>query len=81
MTKYSFAFVTLVVSSLSIATANGQGYLAEARFLELMASIVPAESSKLVDWHPDLLVAQKIALERKKPIFIWSMDGHPLGCT
>jgi hypothetical protein len=28
-----------------------------------------------------LLEAQRIAAEAKKPIFIWAMDGHPLGCT
>ena len=58
-----------------------QEELGEERFKELMESIVPAESHSPIDWQPDLLVAQKMALEQKKPMFIWSMDGHPLGCT
>ena len=28
----------------------------------------------------NLLEARAAAAEQKKPIFIWSMDGHPLGC-
>jgi hypothetical protein len=34
-----------------------------------------------IPWQTDLLVAQKLAVEQAKPIFIWAMDGHPLGCT
>ena len=28
-----------------------------------------------------VLNAQQIAAKEDKPIFIWAMDGHPLGCT
>ena len=58
-----------------------QEELNEERFKELMESIVPAENLSPIEWQPDLLEAQKMALEQKKPMFIWSMDGHPLGCT
>jgi len=28
-----------------------------------------------------VLDAQAAAAREGKPIFIWAMDGHPLGCT
>lgn len=34
-----------------------------------------------IPWEMDLLKAQRMAVEQSKPIFIWSMDGHPLACT
>jgi len=66
---------------LMLVAANVQAQLNEERFVELLELVVPAEKTKLIDWQPDLLTAQKIALQQRKPMFIWSMDGHPLGCT
>ena len=34
-----------------------------------------------IPWELDLVKAQKQSIEKSKPIFIWSMDGHPLACT
>jgi hypothetical protein len=75
----SLAF--LAFSLIPVGIASGQINLDQERFEELMSSVVPAEDSKLIDWIPDLLEAQKLALKQKKPMFIWSMDGNPLGCT
>jgi hypothetical protein len=36
---------------------------------------------RTVAWQTDLLVAQNVAVEKQQPLFIWAMDGHPLGCT
>lgn len=36
---------------------------------------------RTVDWQTDLIAAQQMAVEQQKPLFIWAMDGHPLGCT
>ena len=33
-----------------------------------------------IPWKTSLLDARDLAAEQKKPILIWSMDGHPLGC-
>ena len=33
-----------------------------------------------IPWKLSLLEARTLAAEQKKPIFIWSMDGNPLGC-
>lgn len=41
----------------------------------------PQEPWRTIPWKIDLLDAQRTAAKEKKPIFIWAMDGHPLGCT
>lgn len=42
---------------------------------------IPDEPWRTIPWQTDLLEAQKIAVEQQKPLFVWAMDGHPLGCT
>jgi hypothetical protein len=41
----------------------------------------PEEAWRTIPWKIELLDAQRAAAEEGKPIFIWAMDGHPLGCT
>jgi hypothetical protein len=38
------------------------------------------EPWRSVPWKIDLLDVRAQAAKEKKPIFIWSMDGNPLGC-
>lgn len=80
MSKILLLFAaTFAVNLLSANRLNAQ--LNEERFKELMSSVVPDEKFSQIEWQSDLLLAQKIALQQKKPMFIWSMDGNPLGCT
>ena len=39
------------------------------------------EAWRTIPWRISLLDAQAAAAKERKPIFIWAMDGHPLGCT
>ncbi|MGD1979405.1 MAG: hypothetical protein PVJ98_08435 [Akkermansiaceae bacterium] len=42
----------------------------------------PAESAWLeIDWKTDLWEARQEAARMNKPIYLWEMDGHPLGCV
>lgn len=51
-------------------------------FQHLHRSLEPAkEAWQSIPWHDNLTSAQHVAIEQKKPLFIWAMDGHPLGCT
>jgi hypothetical protein len=34
-----------------------------------------------VPWQTDLWAARRLAVEEGKPIFLWTMNGNPLGCT
>ncbi len=53
------------------------------QFRLLQRELQPAKDEpwRTVPWKISLLDAQRVAARQKKPIFIWAMDGHPLGCT
>lgn len=59
------------------------GELTEAEFQRLHEQLQPApdEPWRTIPWKIALLDAQRTAVDEQKPIFIWAMDGHPLGCT
>ena len=77
-----FVFLALVASLATAAVARA-GELTEAEFLKLHAELQPDNTAlwRTVPWKNSVLSAQQSAAEQKKPIFIWAMDGHPLGCT
>lgn len=54
-----------------------------AGFEKLHRELQPSgdEVWRTIPWETSLLQAQAKAASGKKPIFIWAMDGHPLGCT
>lgn len=75
---------TVFVSAVTISSfAVHAGNLDEATFQRLHAELQPskAERWRTIPWKIDLLDAQQTAAKERKPIFIWAMDGHPLGCT
>ena len=56
--------------------------LSDEEYQRLHDALQPAnETWKSIPWKISLLDAQRTAATEKKPIFIWAMDGHPLGCT
>ena len=72
--------VVWLFSSL-VSSVCGQG-LEKQEFVKLHRSLLPVDEAwKTVPWEVDLLKARRMAGEVNKPIFIWAMDGHPLGCT
>lgn len=50
---------------------------------KLHQDLVPkkTEAWQTIPWRVDLLEARALAVEGEKPIFVWSMNGRPLGCT
>lgn len=59
------------------------GELTEKRCSELIAELQPGEEAiwRTIPWKLSVLEARAEAFKQDKPIFIWAMDGHPLGCT
>jgi hypothetical protein len=57
--------------------------LSQGEFLELHRQLRPSadEPWRTIPWKISLLDAQRQAVQQQKPIFVWAMDGHPLGCT
>ena len=77
-------FFGQLAGSLSFASLSfAEEVLTEQRFRLLHKQLQPAadELWRTIPWRTSLLKAQQIAITEKKPIFIWAMDGHPLGCT
>ena len=68
------AFGLLVTSALG---------LTEAEFQKLHRELQPNLKAtwRTIPWKTSVLDAQAAAAREGKPIFIWAMDGHPLGCT
>lgn len=80
MVRY-YAIWATVLCSLSATLAASD--LTEEKFQQLHAELQQDKSAawRTIPWQTSLLEAQRIAVERKQPLFIWAMDGHPLGCT
>ncbi len=76
---FTAVFSALALPSFSIHAAD----LDEATFQRLHAELQPSNDEiwRTIPWKIDLLDAQQTAAKERKPIFIWAMDGHPLGCT
>ena len=41
----------------------------------------PNATWRMIPWKVSVPDAQATAVGKREPIFIWAMDGHPLGCT
>ena len=74
-----FFFVVAIV----VQSANATDELNEVKFQQLHQSLQTSadEPWRQIPWEISLLNAQNSAAKSQKPIFIWAMDGHPLGCT
>ena len=71
-----------VVTVLLIIQSVPADELTSENWRELHANLQPGDEPwRTIPWKIALLDAQKTAAEEKKPLFIWAMDGHPLGCT
>lgn len=77
------ALVMSVAASLSPLPIAAADVLSESEFRKLHTQLLPSETEpwRTIPWKISLLEAQRAAAGEKKPIFIWAMDGHPLGCT
>jgi hypothetical protein len=67
-----------------VAAAPAQERLDPARFASLHALIKPdrdEEKFLQIPWLTSLGEARAKAAAEGKPILLWEMDGHPLGCV
>ena len=61
-----------------------QAEITSKEFDHLFRVLLPPEAEAgwlSLDWETDLWAARQRAAKEGKPIFLWEMDGHPLGCT
>ncbi len=56
--------------------------LTQTEFEELHKKLLEVDEEwKSIPWKTSLVDAQNTAAKDKKLLFVWAMDGHPLGCT
>ncbi len=58
--------------------------LDQTTFRDLLAFILPRPEElhwQAIPWQTDLRAACQLAAEQGKPVFLWTMNGNPLGCT
>ena len=69
---------------ITLTTLLAFAALASGDLDDKIASIVPtaAEDRYLsIPWRQDLMSARNEAQQSRKPLFLWIMNGHPLGCV
>jgi hypothetical protein len=52
-----------------------------ARWSDYIRPRVNEESYLEIPWRESFYIAINEAKETDRPILLWTMDGHPLGCT
>lgn len=77
-----------ILTSVLVLTWAANGFAAEPispkQFGQLQALIKPDKDEDKwagIPWLTDLWQARQLAAQQGKPILLWEMDGHPLGCT
>jgi hypothetical protein len=69
---------------LSFMTARASEPIKPEQFAKLHALIKPQaneEKFMQIPWMTNLWEARKKAAAQGKPLLLWEMDGHPLGCV
>ena len=79
----ALSLLTFACLGFQVAVGEDASQLSEKEFQKLHAAMQPSEDEpwRTIPWKISLLDAQSAAAQQNKPIFIWAMDGHPLGCT
>jgi len=75
---------TLLVSLLAAGLAGAAEPVPADQLTRLHALIKPDAGEDRWDrvpWRTSLWAARQEAARLGKPILLWEMDGHPLGCT
>ena len=84
MRRLLFAtFAAAVAHAAITSTAFAAPPLTADEAARLRAAIRPAEGEDpfaTIPWETSLWEARKKAAAGGKPVILWEMDGHPLGC-
>ena len=76
--------LSYVLTSLALLAGFSALAIDQKSFRELHALIKPKASEQnweAIPWLTSQWEARERAAAQGKPILLWEMDGHPLGCT
>ena len=76
--------LSLFASVIALAPLARGAQVTPERFRELHTLIKPAADEEKwaeIPWLASLWDARQKAAAEGKPILLWEMDGHPLGCV
>lgn len=79
MSRYWLALPVLFLAS----SARAEPALSESDYTSALKAIRPAATEDryaTIPWLTSLWDARQKAAAVGKPILLWEMDGHPLGC-
>ena len=71
-------------TTIYLAGITGLSAQMSPKDLQVITEILPKVEEKAwqeIDWKVDLWEARREAAKTGKPIYLWEMDGHPLGCV
>ena len=76
--------LSLAVSVALFATAAMAQELTDASYAKWRDHILPSPADlayKAIPWRASFWDAVVEAQAKERPILLWAMNGHPLGCT
>jgi hypothetical protein len=83
MSRFRFALPGLLAAAVAAGAEPAKSTLSDTEYASALKAIRPAAGEDrfaLVPWLTSLWEARKVAAKEGKPILLWEMDGHPLGC-
>ena len=75
---------SLLVLTVAAVCFPAYGEIPKVHFEQITRLCTPSQSDegwRGIEWEIDLWAARERAAREGKPVFLWEMDGHPLGCT
>lgn len=82
---YSGMRIPSVLALLSLSQALVAAPAIEQKDFPTLHALMQPTAEELkwqqIPWQTNLWDARRLAAETGKPIYLWEMDGHPLGCT
>ena len=83
MSRFRLALPALLAAAVAADAEPPKPALGDAEYASALKAIRPAAGEDRfaqVPWLTSLWEARKVAAKEGKPILLWEMDGHPLGC-